>query len=195
MTERMKHAAFDRGYDSTDFLELIRSLGAIPIIDKRIIRKGDPLLQYKDTIVYYTEAGEVYYLDFAETSREINPDTGYPRCMKRAIYKGYDAQRQALRYMCGFHQYRLYIKDNPRMFNEVARDSLKFKREYDRRTSVERYHSRLDQDFGFENHTIRGLEKMRMMTTMADIVMLAVALAHYERGDTNYASIFDFNFY
>lgn len=195
MMERMKYAAFDRGYDSTDFLEFVRGLGAIPIIDKRIMRKGDPLIQYKDTIVYYTEAGEVYYLDFSEMSREINPDTGYPRCMKRAVYKGYDAQRQALRYMCGFHQYRLYIKDNPRMFNEVARDSLKFQREYDRRTSVERYHSRLDQDFGFENHTIRGLAKMKMMTTIADIIMLAVALAHHERGETNYASIFGFNFY
>lgn len=150
---------------------------------------------YLITIVYYTEAGEVYYLDFAETRRGKTPDTGYPYCIKRAKFLGYEESRGALRYQCGFHVYRLYIRDEPRMFNEVARDSEKFKREYDMRTSVERYHSRLDCDFGFETHTIRGIDKMRVMVTMADIVMLAIALAHKELGQSNYASIFDFDFF
>ena len=35
---------------------------------------------------------------------------------------------------------------------------------------------------------------MRVMTTMADIVMLATALAHKDLGQNNYASIFDFGF-
>lgn len=195
VTSKMKYATFDRGYDSTDFMKTVRSYNAIPIIDKRKLRKGDVLIQYKDTAVYYTESAEVLYLDYSEERRGINPETGYPYCMKRAKYLGYDKDRYALRYQCGTQKKRIYIKDEPRVFNEVARDSEKFKREYDARTSVERYHSRLDCDMGFETHTIRGLDKMRIMTTTADIVMLAAALAHISKGQKNIASIFNFGFY
>lgn len=191
--KKMKVVAFDRGYDSTDFLNFIRSYDVTPIIDKRMMRKGDPLRQYKDLNVFYTDAGEVFYIDDNGGS-QINPDTGYPDFYRRARYLGYDCEREAIRYNCGGRYVRVYIKDDPRTFNEVARDSKKFEAEYNRRTSVERYHSRLDCDFGFETHAIRGLAKMRVMTSMADIVMLATALAHKEMGQNNYASIFDFGF-
>ena len=35
--------------------------------------------------------------------------------------------------------------------------------------------SRLDNVFGFENHTVRGLKKMRTRCTVALVVMLAMA--------------------
>ena len=46
------------------------------------------------------------------------------------------------------------------MFTPLARSSLKWERCYDKRTAVERVNSRLDESFGFEKHTIRGLAKM-----------------------------------
>ena len=42
--------------------------------------------------------------------------------------------------------------------------------------AVERVYSRLDVSFGFENHTIRGLKKMRLRVGMAYMAMLALAL-------------------
>ena len=191
--KRAKYMSFDRGYDSGDFIGFIRSYDVVPIIDKRMMRKGDPLRQYKDKNAFYTDAGDVYYID-EYASSDINPETGYPGCYVRAQYLGYDKSRGTIRYRCGNHVVRIYVKDDPRTFNEVARDSRKFELEYNRRTSVERYHARLDCDFGFETHTIRGIGKMRVMTTMADIVMLATALAHKDLGQNKYASIFDFGF-
>lgn len=88
--------------------------------------------------------------------------------------------------------YRIKIDKYPRVFNVVARNSAKFQTLYNTRTSVERYHSRLDRDLGFENLTIRGLKKMKVMVTLTDIIMLAIALVHIDNGQTNYASIFDF---
>ncbi|MFP4029083.1 MAG: transposase [Candidatus Brocadiia bacterium] len=63
-----------------------------------------------------------------------------------------------------------------RTFLPVARTSLKFERLYNKRTSVERVNSRVDVSFGFENHYIRGLKKMRSRCSLALIVMLAMAL-------------------
>lgn len=43
---------------------------------------------------------------------------------------------------------------------------MKWKREYKKRTSVERENGRIDRDYGFERHTIRGQKKMTMYVTM-----------------------------
>ena len=51
-----------------------------------------------------------------------------------------------------------------------------FKREYKKRTALERINSRLDVSFGFENHYIKGMKKMRLRCSMAMMVMLAMAL-------------------
>jgi len=191
--KRAENASFDRGYDSTEFIQLIRSYNIVPVIDKRLMRKNDPLILIKRlNDVYYTDAGAVFVDDSTITDTTINPDTGYENHFVRAQYDGYDKERNALIYYYGKRKIRIYLSDDPRTFNEVARDSAKFKRLYDGRTSVERYHGRLDRDFEFEKHTIRGLQKMRVLTTIGDIVMLSLALVHCELGQQNYASLFDF---
>ena len=63
-----------------------------------------------------------------------------------------------------------------RIFTPIARHTLKWKKAYARRSSVERVNSRLDCVLGFEQHTIRGLAKMKTRMTLALIVMLAMAL-------------------
>ena len=52
----------------------------------------------------------------------------------------------------------------------------KWKEEYKGRTAVERVNSRLDVSFGFENHYIRGLTKMKVRVSLALCVMLAMAI-------------------
>jgi hypothetical protein len=63
-----------------------------------------------------------------------------------------------------------------RIFTPIARCTPKWDKAYDRRTSVERVNSRIDQVLQFERHTIRGHAKMQTRVTLALIVMLAMAL-------------------
>ena len=73
---------------------------------------------------------------------------------------------------------------------KIARDSGKFQRIYNSRTSAERYHGRMDRDFCFENHTIRNLAKMDVAIKIANIIMLGMAVLHINRHKTNCASLF-----
>ena len=45
----------------------------------------------------------------------------------------------------------IYTKDNPRLFNILPRDSKAWKKEYDRRTSVERSNKREKEDYKLED--------------------------------------------
>lgn len=54
---------------------------------------------------------------------------------------------------------------------------MKFKRLYNKRSAVERINGRLDRDFLFEDHKIRGKSKMMLFVTMSCITMLGFAYA------------------
>ena len=136
--ERMKELSLDRGYDSTDLLKMIRSYDIIPVVDKRMMRKGAQLQRYKDTLFFYDDSGCVYYYDEEIEGDGINDDTGHPMQYARAKYVGYDKGRKCLRYSYGNKVQRFYIKDNERIFNEIARDSKKFKRQYNLRVDEHR---------------------------------------------------------
>ncbi len=60
--------------------------------------------------------------------------------------------------------------------------SPSWKRGYNRRSALERINSRIDNSFGFENHYIRGLSKMKTRTGLALAVMMAMALGHVKAG-------------
>lgn len=67
---------------------------------------------------------------------------------------------------------------------------MKFKRLYKKRTSVERENGRIDRDYGFENHTIRGKEKMELFIGVTFLVGLTMAKAKIEKGNRkNLASL------
>ncbi|WP_342400433.1 transposase [Weizmannia sp. FSL W8-0676] len=68
------------------------------------------------------------------------------------------------------------LSEDRRIFTPIDRASYKWKREYNKRTAVERVNSRIDQVLGFENHTIRGIKKMTVRCGLALCVMLAMAL-------------------
>ena len=104
--------------------------------------------------------------------------------------KGYDKSRNSQRY--GFHPkyndkriFRIPLKTDPRIFTKLARSSDKWKKLYKKRTSIERINGRIDRDFKFEKHTIRGLKKMKMFLTMTFIIQLTLAKAKIESGITS----------
>jgi len=68
---------------------------------------------------------------------------------------------------------RIPLSEDRRIFTPIGRASYKWKREYNKRTAVERVNSRIDQVFGF---TIRGIKKMTVRCGLALCVMLAMAL-------------------
>ncbi|HFI0840837.1 TPA: transposase, partial [Streptococcus suis] len=103
----------------------------------------------------------------------------------------YDKSCDSLRY--GFHPryqdnriFRLKRSVEPIIFNQVARDSQKFKRLYKKRTAVERVNGRIDRDFRFEKHTIRGLKKMSLAIAMSFLVMVGFALAKLKLGQNTH---------
>ena len=82
--------------------------------------------------------------------------------------------------------FRIKCDEDRRIFTPVARDSKKWKRLYNKRSGIERINGRIDRDYKFEKHTIRGLEKMNMFITVTLLVYLAMAKAKIERGVTEH---------
>lgn len=111
---------------------------------------------------------------------------------KKMAHGGFEKNRNTLKYRCPAHHYgqhcssrsqcrigkcvRIPLEQDRRVFGPVARDSYKWDDLYKRRTAAERVYSRLDVSFGFENHTIRGVKKMRLRVGLAYMAMLAMAL-------------------
>jgi len=118
-------------------------------------------------------------------------------CMKTGkrylmAYGGFEKGRGTLKYRCPAQHYgiecksfgscsvrsavRIKLEEERRIFTPLARSSYAFKAVYKKRTAVERVNSRLDVSFGFENHFIRGQEKMKFRCGLALVVMLSMAV-------------------
>ena len=165
----------DKGYDGKDHIVWLEQEGIKPIIDIRNCWKdGEETHQYRDTDLVYNYKGTVWYVD--EKGQKI-----------KLAYKGYDKSTDSLRY--GFKPqyhdkriFRIKCEEDRRIFTPVARGSYKWKRLYNERSGIERINGRVDRDYKFEKHTIRGLDKMRMFLTVTFIVYLGMAKAKIERG-------------
>lgn len=167
----------DRGYDSMDMIKSIKAAGMVPVLDIRNCWKdGEETKQYKDTDIVYNYKGDVYYVD----------DKGKNRKMK---YKGYDKTKKCLRYSHDGKIYKIYTSYDERVFLPVARDSAKFKRIYKGRTTVERLNGRLDRDYMFEDHCIRGLKKMTLMVGLSLIIMNGMAIGKLKNGKEKLRSL------
>lgn len=165
----------DKGYDSTKLIELLEEEGIIPVID--ICNKwkdGEETHQYRNTDLVYNYKGDVWYVDKKGEKIQMS-------------YKGYDKSTDSLRY--GFppqrHDKRIFrikCSEDRRIFTPVARDSHKWKRLYNMRSGIERINGRIDRDYKFEDHTIRGLSKMKMFLTVTFLVYMGLAKAKLEMG-------------
>ena len=181
--EMIKHLLLDRGYDSLEMIKGIKSAGIAPVIDIRNCRKdGEATKQYKNTDMVYNYKGDLYYVVLDKDS--LN-GVNYVK-MK---YEGYDRQKNCLRYSHDGKIHKIYISYDERVFLPIARDSDKFRKLYNGRTAVERLNGRLDRDYMFEDHGIRGLEKMTLMVSLSMIIMNGMALGKIKNGKTGLRSL------
>jgi len=184
--------AADRGYDDTKLIKKCWDSYQIkPVIDIRNMwRNGEEtrLLTGKENVVYNYQ-GKVYcYCPKTLTRREMASG-------------GFEKDRNALKKLCPAEHYgteckgraqcpvtqgiRISLSEDRRIFTPIDRASYKWKKEYNKRTTVERVNSRIDVSFGFELHTIRGLEKMKVRCGLALCVMLAMALGRVKENQTD----------
>ena len=156
----------DKGYDDVKIIKFLDENGIKAVIDIRNSwRDGESTRQYKDTDIVYTNRGEV---------GKIN-DKGEFEKLK---YLGYDKIKETLRYSDGVKVYSIEISYDRRIFTKIARDSKKWQRCYNKRTSLERINGRLDRDFNLENNKVRGLQKATVMVDIMMIGILAMAKGH-----------------
>jgi len=175
----------DKGYDDTKLIERLWDDHEIKsVIDIRNMWKE------KDETRLFEQYSNVTH-DYKGTVYCHCPLTGIERQM---LNGGFEKDRNTLKKLCPAKQYgitcngvtecqvkqgiRIPLDENRRLFTPIDRASYKWEREYNKRTAVERVNSRLDVSFGFENHTIRGLQKMKVKCGLALAVMLAMAIGH-----------------
>lgn len=180
----------DRGYDDGKLITLLWDKYQIkPVIDIRNMWKDSDKTRLlgKHSNVVHDYRGNIFC---------HCPETGTQRSM---AYGGFEKDRATLKYRCPAKHYgitckgrdscpvaggiRISLEENRRIFTPLARSSYKWKTYYKKRTAVERVNSRLDVSFGFENHFIRGLDKMKVRCGIALCVMLAMALGRIRQNE------------
>jgi len=161
--ERLKACEYfcgDKGYDDAKLhVKLFDQYGIKPIIDiKRSWKDGEKTKAFEKVHgVVYSNKGEVYCVS------DQYGDQKKMACRRKDC--------------CQIPKnIRIPLVEDRRIFSPVARDSYKWKKIYASRSAVERVNSRIDRMFGFEDHTIRGLEKMNLRVGLAFIVMLSFAV-------------------
>ena len=179
--ERMKNLLGDAGYDNGRRNKKLKEEYDInPVFDiKHIWSKEEKYKEIDKLPVAYNEDGEVFYIE------DLNK-------YEKMKYLGYDKQNNALRYTrekTGRKVYRIPLSTDYRIFVPIARDSKKFKKKYKMRTEVERLNGRLDRDYMFNDHFIRGQEKMELMLNLSIIVMLTMAKGHIKNKKDNIRSL------
>ena len=211
LAKRCRDFSADRGLDSGPVkAKLWDDYGIRPLIEPRELwkeEKQEPgynptqgiarslYPDRADTIVH-TEKGEVGC---------VCPESGRQRPM---AFQGFEAERGTLKYRCPAAAYGygcagrescyraagsqagafgrivripLATQDR-RIFTPTPYGSPSWKRGYRRRPALERIYSRLDNDFGFERHFLRGRSRMTARVGLAMTVMMALALAHARAG-------------
>lgn len=180
---RCEYLTADKGLDDTALnVQLWDDYGIKPLIDIRNCWKDGERTRRVETTtnVVYDYQGTVSCYDMRLGHR------------KEMAYAGFETERGTLKYRCPAQHYgckchwrsqceikgavRIKLDEDRRVFTPLARSSYKWKDIYKKRTSVERVNSRLDVSFGFEQHFIRGLSKMKLRMSLAMVVMLAMAL-------------------
>ena len=180
---KMENFLADAGYDDGKRNALLKDKYNInPLVDTRHMWKEETLREVDNQPLTYNEDGEVYYIKNIITGEYV-----------KLKYLGYDKQRKCLRYGFKYEEkgkvFRIPISTDRRIFLPVARDSKKYERLYKKRTEVERLNGRIDRDYMFNDHFIRGKKKMNMMLTLSFIIMLSMAKGHIKNNQTNIRSL------
>jgi len=196
LLDQTNYLSADKAYDSHgNNRQLWQNYKIKPLIDIRNTWQDErhlPRQLFPDKVdtIFHTERGDV----LCRCRHGQGEERGNYAPM---AFEGFEADRDCLKYRCpaaahgiectqrdlcngGHHTkhgriVRVPLDINRRIFTPQARDSKTWKREYRKRSAVERVNSRLDVSFGFEQHYIRRLKKMRLRCGLALVVMLAMA--------------------
>ncbi len=211
LASRCNDFSADRGLDSGQTKALLWDDYSIrPLIDTRLMWRDEKkakgydanqpvtralFSERVDTIVY-SEKGSVHC---------ICPETGTQRDL---AFQGFESDRDSLKYRCPAAAYglecqgqeqchrsghikagsfgrivRINLKQSDRrIFTPTPHGSPSWKRGYNSRSALERINNRIDSHFGFEQHFIRGIAKMKTRVGLALAVMMSMALAHAKAG-------------
>lgn len=178
--EKMENLMADAGYDNGDRNRRLKEEYNInPVVDIRHIWKEDKYREVDNQMLAYNEDGEVFLILDLEKYEKLK-------------YLGYDKGNQALRYgrySKGKKVYRVPLSTDYRIFVPIARDIKKFKTKYKMRTEVERLNGRIDRDYMFNDHFIRGKAKMELMLDLSFLIMLTMAKGHIKNKQKNIRSL------
>lgn len=187
IVDRCEYFSGDKGYDDGKLSsKLWNKYNIKPVIDIRNLWKDEKtrvLMDYNN-VVYNYNAMVYCYCPKTNTKREMT-------------YGGFEKDRETLKYRCPGKQYgfdckgckecpvssgiRIPIDKDARRFTPLARSSYKWKQKYKKRTAAERVNSRLDVSFGFEEHFVRGLKKMKLKCSLSLCIMLAMAVGRVKQ--------------
>lgn len=170
----------DGAYESTENIKAITGRGALPIIPFNPGQEkappgitntlGTPLCPTGLPMTYWGRDGD--YLKY----RCPQEATRLFSCLQD--HKGTDC--------CSLSSYglvvKLNMKDDPRRYVPVPRETKKWKRLYKRRTASERVNSRLKENLLLDDLKVRGLSKVKVRVGLNLLVMLAIAVGMAERG-------------
>lgn len=203
--ERAETLDADKGYDDgADKQTLYDDHGITPLIPPRNLwTKGEPirLLNPKvhDTI-HYGYDGKLYC-----KIAPFEPEAA--KSFAPMQYMGFEKDRGVHKFRCPAAAYGIECKNRDackctpavrdgkwgrtvrvpldrdrRIFGPVLFDTRSFEKLYNKRTSIERVNSRLDNIFGLEHTYFRGLKTIRLRVTLILAVMHAVAVAWIKMG-------------
>lgn len=168
----------DAGYDSKENILAIEERGAIPVIPLNpggekeppgiTNSLGTPLCPIGLPMLYWGRDG--HYLKYRCPEK-----SGLFCCLK---------QHEAV-CRCSTSDYGLVVKldlrEDPRRYVPVPRETKQWKRLYKKRTAVERVNSRLKDHLILDDLRVRGLAKVRVRVGLNLLVMLAIAVGMAER--------------
>ncbi len=199
--EAAEDLAGDKAYDSAENKEVAYDEhGIVPLIPVRHLAKAvhEPLNPGRHDTIYISPVGELCC--------KVVPNAPDPKAeFCQMQFQGHEPERGTLKFRCpaaalgatcrnqqachsqtrdqGFGRVvRVDLDRDRRKLMPVPSESRTFKTRYARRTSVERFFSRLDHFYGFERHTMRGLSKVRLRIAVALLAVLATALSWIEAG-------------
>ncbi|MDK1025649.1 MAG: transposase [Gammaproteobacteria bacterium] len=211
LAERCKDFSADRGLDSGKLKSKLWDEYQIrPLIDTRELWSEEkqmpdydpsksitrPLNPDRADNIIHTEKGEVFC---------VCPLTGEHRDL---AFQGFEADRNTMKYRCPAAAYGLdcegrescyknadinvgdfgriiridITEQDRRIFTPTPFGSPSWHRGYNRRSALERINNRIDNNFGFEDHFIRGKANMTTRVGLALVVMMALALGHAKEG-------------
>lgn len=174
----LKLCLADSGYDSTANIQAIIERGGIPLIPLNPGNEktppgitntlGTPLCPDGLSMLYWGRDG--HYLKYRCPEK-----SGLLCCLRQ----------HAATDRCSLSPYGLVVKlnmrDDPRRYLPVPRETKKFARLYKGRTAIERVNGRLKDDLILDELRVRGIGKVRVRVGLNLLVMLAIAVAMAER--------------